>query len=325
MSIGSVALPLVLGSGLGVWLAHRNHLHHVSAFALFIGTAMAATAFPVLARILTDRGLHRTRIGGLALASAAVADVLAWSLLAVVVALAGSSPQWRIVLAIPYAAVMLLVVRPLLRRLTRACQQAGRVTPNILATVLAGLLLSSYATNWMGLHFIFGAFLFGAVMPREEVLGMREEILVRLEQISVLVLLPIYFVVAGLSINLSMIGHSGLVELSAILVVAIAGKLAGAYGGAQIAGIRDRDAGVMATLMNTRGLTELVILGVGLQLHILDNQLYSLMVIMALVTTAMSGPLLKVIYPDRVMNVWPAGDKPGAQTSEDRRHDRLLL
>ena len=313
VSIGSVALPLVLGSGLGVWLAHRNHVHHVPAFALFIGTAMAVTAFPVLARILTDRGLHRTRIGGLALASAAVADVLAWSLLAVVVALAGSSPQWRIVLAIPYAAVMLLVVRPLLRRFVRACQQAGRVTPNILATVLAGLLLSSYATNWMGLHFIFGAFLFGAVMPREDVLGMREEILVRLEQISVLVLLPIYFVVAGLSINLSTIGHSGLVELSAILVVAIAGKLAGAYGGAQIAGIRGRDAGVMATLMNTRGLTELVILGAGLQLHILDNQLYSLMVIMALVTTAMSGPLLKIIYPDRVTNLWPPGDKPGAQ------------
>ena len=125
VSIGSVALPLALGSGLGVWLAHRNHLHHVSTFALFIGTAMAATAFPVLARILTDRGLHRTRIGGLALASAAVADVLAWSLLAVVVALAGSSPQWRVLLAIPYAAVMFLVVRPLLRRLARVYQQAG--------------------------------------------------------------------------------------------------------------------------------------------------------------------------------------------------------
>ena len=295
VSIGSVALPLGLGAALGVWLAHRNHLHHVSTFALFIGTAMAATAFPVLARILTDRGLHRTRIGGLALASAAVADVLAWSLLAVVVALAGSSQPWRVLLAIPYAAAMFLVVRPLLRRLARVYRQAGRLTPNILATVLAGLLLSSYATNWMGLHFIFGAFLFGVVMPREAVLGLREEILARLEQISVLVLLPIYFVVAGLSINLSMIGHSGLVELSAILVVAIAGKLVGAYGGAQIAGIRGRNAGVLATLMNTRGLTELVILGVGLQLHILNKPLYSLMVIMALVTTAMSGPLLTAI------------------------------
>ncbi len=301
VSIGSVALPLVLGSGLGVWLAHRNHVQHVSTFALFIGTAMAATAFPVLARILTDRGLHRTRIGGLALASAAIADVLAWALLAVVVALAGSSPQWRIVLAIPYAAAMFLIVRPLLRRLAGAYRQAGRLTPNILATVLAGLLLSSCATNWMGLHFIFGAFLFGIVMPREAVLGLREDILARLEQISVLVLLPLYFVVSGLSINLSTIGHSGLEELGAILVVAIAGKLAGAYGGAQLAGIHGRNAGVMATLMNTRGLTELVILGVGLQLHILNNSLYSLMVVMALVTTAMSGPLLKLIYPDRVM------------------------
>jgi Kef-type K+ transport system membrane component KefB len=301
VSLGSVILPLGLGSALGVWLAHRNHLPHVSTFALFIGTAMAATAFPVLARILTDRGLHRTRIGGLALASAAIADVLAWILLAVVVALAGSSQQWKVLLAIPYAAAMFGVVRPLLRRLSRLYLQAGRLTPNILAAVLAGLLLSCYATNWMGLHFIFGAFLFGVVMPRENVLGLREDILERLEQVSVLVFLPIYFVVSGLSINLSTIGSSGLVELGAILVVAIVGKLAGAYFGAQLTGVRGRNAGVLATLMNTRGLTELVILGVGLQLHILTKPLYTLMVVMALVTTAMSGPLLKVIYPDRVM------------------------
>ena len=301
VSTGSVVLPLVLGAALGVWLAHRNHLPHVSTFALFIGTAMAATAFPVLARILTDRGLHRTRIGGLALASAAIADVLAWCLLAVVVALAGSSAQWKVLLAIPFVALMFAVVRPLLRRLSRFYLQAGRLTPNILATVLAGLLLSSWATNWMGLHFIFGAFLFGIVMPRENVLGMREEILDRLLQVSVLVLLPIYFVVAGLSINLSTIGSSGLVELAAILVVAIVGKLVGAYLGAQFTGVHGRNAGVIATLMNTRGLTELVILGVGLQLHILTKPLYTLMVVMALVTTAMSGPLLKAIYPDRVM------------------------
>jgi Kef-type K+ transport system membrane component KefB len=301
VSAGSVVLPLGLGAALGVWLAHRNHIPHVSTFALFIGTAMAATAFPVLARILTDRGLHRTRIGGIALASAAIADVLAWTLLAVVVALAGSSAQWKVLLAIPYTAVMFAVVRPLLRRLSRFYLQAGRLTPNILATVLAGLLLSSWATNWMGLHFIFGAFLFGVVMPRENVLGLREEILERLEQVSVLVLLPIYFVVAGLNINLSTIGRSGLVELAAILVVAIVGKLAGAYFGAQLTGVRGRNAGVLATLMNTRGLTELVILGVGLQLHILTKPLYALMVVMALVTTAMSGPMLKAIYPDRIM------------------------
>jgi Kef-type K+ transport system membrane component KefB len=301
VSLGSVILPLGLGTALGVWLAHRNHIHHVSTFALFIGTAMAATAFPVLARILTDRGLHRTRIGGIALASAAIADVLAWTLLAAVVALAGSTAQWKVLLAVPYAAVMFGIVRPLLRRLSLFYLQAGRLTPNILATVLAGLLLSCWATNWMGLHFIFGAFLFGVVMPRENVLGLREECLERLEQISVVVLLPIYFVVAGLSINLSTIGRSGLVELVAILVVAIVGKLVGAYLGAQFTGVRGRNAGVIATLMNTRGLTELVILGVGLQLHILTKPLYALMVVMALVTTAMSGPLLKAIYPDKIM------------------------
>jgi Kef-type K+ transport system membrane component KefB len=301
VSIGSLALPLLLGSLLGIWLAHRHHVAHVSTFALFIGTAMAATAFPVLARILTDRGLQRTRIGGIALASAAIADVLAWTLLAVVVGLASGGAPWKVLLAIPYAAAMFLVIRPLLRQLTRAYQQAGQLTPNILATVLGLLLLSCYATNWMGLHFIFGAFLFGIIMPREDALALREEILERLEQISVLVLLPLYFVVSGLSINLAAIGNSGLVELGAILVVAIAGKLVGAYAGAQLNGVRGRNAGAIATLMNTRGLTELVILGVGLQLHILTKPLYTLMVVMALVTTAMSGPLLRWIYPDRVM------------------------
>ena len=301
VSAGSVALPLVLGALLGIWLAHRHGVHHVSTFALFIGTAMSATAFPVLARILTDRGLHRTRIGGIALASAAIADVLAWTLLAVVVGLAGSGAPWKILLAIPYVAAMFLLVRPLLRQYTRAYQQAGRLTPNILASVLGLLLLSCYATNWMGLHFIFGAFLFGIVMPREGALALREAILDRLEQVSVLVLLPIYFVVSGLSIDLSKIGNSGLVELAAILVVAIGGKLIGSYVGAVLNGVRGRNAGAIATLMNTRGLTELVVLGVGLQLKILSASLYTLMVIMALVTTAMSGPLLKWIYPDRIM------------------------
>ncbi len=204
-------------------------------------------------------------------------------------------------LAIPYAIVMLVLIRPLLRRLSAAYSKAGRLTPNVLATALAGLLLSSYATNWMGLHFIFGAFLFGFIMPRDAVLRLREDILERLEQVSVIVLLPIYFVVSGLSINLSTVGSAGLVDLAAILVVAIVGKLVGAYVGAQIVGIRGRNASVMATLMNTRGLTEIVILGVGLQLHIITKPLYALMVVMALVTTAMSGPLLRVLYPERVM------------------------
>ena len=301
VAVSSVILPLTLGTALGVWLASRHHVHHVLPFALFVGTAMSVTAFPVLARILTDRGMHRTRIGGIALASAAMDDVLAWSLLIVVVAIAGAGgQQFRLLLAPVYAGVMFGVVRPLLRRLVDVYQRQGRLTSNVLAAVLVGLLLSSYATDWMGVKYIFGAFLFGVIMPRDgAAAALREDILGRLEQVSVLVLLPVFFVVSGLSVDLSSIGLSGLVELCLILLVAVAGKFGGALAGARIAGVRDRHAGVLATLMNTRGLTGIVILSVGLQLHILDPSLYSLMIVMAIVTTAMAGPLLHFIYPDR--------------------------
>jgi Kef-type K+ transport system membrane component KefB len=302
VSVSSVILPLSLGTWLGVWLAGRHHVHHVLPFALFVGTAMSVTAFPVLARILTDRGMHRTRIGSIALASAAMDDVLAWSLLIVVVAIAGAGgQQLRLLLAPVYAGVTFGVVRPLLRRLVDVYQRRGRLTPNVLAAVLVGLLLSSYATDWMGVKYIFGAFLFGFVMPREgaAAAALREEILGRLEQVSVLVLLPVFFVVSGLSVDLSSVSLSGLVELCLILLVAIVGKFGGAFAGARIAGVRSRRAGVLATLINTRGLTGIVILAVGLQLHILDPSLYSLMIVMAIVTTAMAGPLLHLIYPER--------------------------
>ena len=302
VSACSVILPLVLGTWLGFWLASRHHVHDVLPFALFVGTAMSVTAFPVLARILTDRGMHRTRIGSIALASAAMDDVLAWSLLVVVVAIAGAGgPQFRLLLAPVYAGVMFGVVRPLLRRLVDTYQRWGRLTPNVLAAALVGLLLSSYATDWMGLKYIFGAFLFGFVMPRKgaAAAALRDEILGRLEQISILVLLPVFFVVSGLSVDLSSVSLSGLVELGLILMVAIVGKFGGAFAGARIAGARGRRAGVLATLINTRGLTGIVILAVGLQLHILDPSLYSLMIVMAIVTTAMAGPLLHFIYPDR--------------------------
>ena len=301
VSVSSIILPLSLGIWLGVWLAGRHHVHHVLLFALFVGTAMSVTAFPVLARILTDRNMHRTQIGSVALASAATDDVLAWSLLAVVVAIAGAgSQEFRLFLAPVYAVVMFALVRPLLGRLVGVYKRRGQLTPNVLAVVLAGLLLSSYATTWMGLKYIFGAFLFGVVMPREgAAAALREEILDRLEQVSVLVLLPVFFVVSGLSVNLSSVGLSGLVELCLILLVAIVGKFGGAFIGANLAGVRGRRAGVLATLMNTRGLTGIVILSVGLQLHILDQPLYSLMIVMAIVTTMMAGPLLRLIYPDR--------------------------
>jgi K+:H+ antiporter len=303
VALGSIIAPLALGIGLAAWFVHRYHPHDNTSFILFLGTAMAITAFPVLARILSDRGLHRTRVGGLALAAASVDDVLAWGLLAVVIAVAGAGSghgQLRLVLAPVYAAAMIWLVRPALRRLASIYERQGRLTANVLAAVLALLLLSSYATDWMGVKFIFGAFIFGIVMPRDTP-ALREAILERLEQVSVLVLLPVFFVVAGLNVNLRGIGLSGLVDLILIMLVAVAGKFGGAYVGARVTGVQRRQAGALAALMNTRGLTELVILTVGLQLGILNKTLFTLMVVMAIVTTGMAGPLLKVIYPSRIM------------------------
>jgi len=328
VSVSSVVLPLSLGTWLGVWLAGRHHVHNVLPFALFVGTAMSVTAFPVLARILTDRGMHRTRVGSIALASAALDDVLAWSLLVVVVAIAGAGGQgFRLLLAPVYAGVMFGVVRPLLRRLVDVYQRRGRLTANVLAAVLVGLLLSSYATDWMGVKYIFGAFLFGFVMPREgaAAAALREEILGRLEQVSVLVLLPVFFVVSGLSVDLSSVSLSGLVELCLILLVAIVGKFGGAFAGARIAGVGSRRAGVLATLINTRGLTGIVILAVGLQLHILDPSLYSLMIVMAIVTTAMAGPLLNLIYPERFVRGDTAEADRAALGTAARRRVLVLI
>lgn len=302
VSVCSTITPLVLGAGLGVWLAHQDHVKDTAIFVSFIGIAMSVTAFPVLARILAERGLHRTRLGGLALASASIDDVFAWTILALLVAVSGrAGGQLRLVLVPVYAAAMFLLVRPLLLRLAETYRRQGRLTPSILAAVLTGLLLSSAATDWMGIKFIFGAFLFGVIMPRSGFADLREEILQRLEQISVLVLLPVFFVIAGLGVDLSGVGVSGLVQLCLILVVAVAGKFGGAFLGGRLAGIHGRQAGVLAALMNTRGLTEVVILSVGLQLGILNQSLYSLMIVMAVVTTALAGPLLKIIYPDRLM------------------------
>jgi Kef-type K+ transport system membrane component KefB len=297
VAVGATALPLALGCGLALWLAHQYGHGRTLAFVLFFGTAVSATAFPVLARIITDRGMQRIWVGGLALASAAVIDVMAWTLLAVAVTIASAvgPNSWHIMLAPVYLALMLLVIRPLLRRLVAAFDHAGRLTPGMLSLVLTGLLASAWATQWMQIHFIFGAFLFGVLMPRSDALV--RQILERLEQLAVLLLLPMFFVVTGLTVDLSALHVGAVGILAAILAVSIGGKLIGGYAGARLTGVSPQGSAVLATLMNTRGLTEIVILTVGLQVHVLDHALYSLMIVMALVTTAMTGPLLDWCYP----------------------------
>jgi Kef-type K+ transport system membrane component KefB len=324
VAVGATALPLALGCGLALWLAHTYAHGRMLAFVLFFGTAVSATAFPVLARIITDRGMQRTSLGGLALASAAVIDIIAWTLLAIAVALASTGGQnsWHTMLVPAYLLVMLVVVRPLLRRLVSAFDRAGRLTPGMLSVVLTGLLVSAWATQWMQLHFIFGAFLFGVLMPRSDALV--RQILGRLEQLAVLLLLPMFFVITGLTVDLSALHMDAVGILAAILAVSIGGKLVGGYAGARLTGVSPRGSAVLATLVNTRGLTEIVVLTVGLQAHVLDQALYSLMIVMALVTTAMTGPLLDWCYPlNRVAR--DAAEAERAAQSERGGHQVLVV
>ncbi|MFJ8692126.1 cation:proton antiporter [Streptomyces roseolilacinus] len=293
VSFSSILLPFGLGAALALYLMQDHGTGNKTAFVLFMGIAMSITAFPVLARILTDRGMARTPLGVVALACASIDDVLAWFLLAGVVAVSGSAgpDEWRILLAVPYLLGMLFLLRPALRRWADR-QSSLRLTPTTFACILAGLLLSSAATEWLGLHYIFGAFLFGVVLPRTGTERLRREVHDRLGQMSGTLLLPVFFLVAGLKVDLSGLDTSGLGDLGLILLVAVGGKFIGAFAAARLNRMPVRQSAALATLMNTRGLTELIVLNVGLQLGFLDQELYSLMVVMAVVTTAMAGPLL---------------------------------
>ncbi|WP_336204093.1 cation:proton antiporter [Nonomuraea sp. LPB2021202275-12-8] len=304
-SLFSTALPMALGALLAATLLASHQKGPPAAFVLFFAVAMSVTAFPVLARIIADRGMTHTRLGTTALTCAAVCDLLAWTLLALVVALAtGARFHWWLLLLVPYVIVMVTVVRPLLRRAgeVRAREEPGG-SRSFFAVVLGGLLLSAAFTEWLGLHYIFGAFLFGALMPRSGGGRLREGVLERVEPLCGMLLLPVYFVMAGLRIDLSELTSSDLGELAVILAVAVLAKFAGAYAGARVGGLDARGAATLGALLNTRGLTELVVLGVGLELGVLDDRLYSLMVVMAVVTTALTGPLVSLLRP--------AGDAAG--------------
>ncbi|MEO9330417.1 cation:proton antiporter [Gordonia aurantiaca] len=310
ISATSIVVPFGLGAGLG-FLLYPSHdtvdglqIERLG-MVLFTGVAMSITAFPVLARILADRGMMRTVPGVFSLAAAAVDDILAWTLLAFIIAIiSGGSPMEvaKIVgLTLVYAAVMFGLVRPLLAKLIEWRDAAGRLTPDILAVVLVGVFLSSAVTDVIGIHQILGAFMFGAVMPKVGAEHLHREILERLEQVSVLLLLPMFFVVTGLGVDLASIGLSGLWQLGLVLLVAVAGKFLGAYAGARAGAIPTRQSAAIAVLMNTRGLTELVILSAGRDLGVLSDDLFAMMVVMALVTTVLTEPLLRLVYPDSVV------------------------
>ncbi len=309
VSIGSIVVPAALGALLATYLLKHHASHSHLAFVLFMAAAVAVTAFPVLARILADRGMVHTGLGQMALACAASNDVVAYLLLAMAVAVAKATggSAWRLALLAPYAVVMLVAVRPLLVRLARSGVLSSAQPSRVIGLVIPAVLGSAAATGWIGLSPVFGAFFAGAVMPREARTAVAGVISDGVEDLSRVILLPIFFVTAGLNVNLAHLGNTALTDLGLILLVAVGGKFIGTLAAARASGMPARDALALATLMNTRGLTELVVLTVGLQLGMIDRGLYSLMVVMALVTTAMAGPLLRVI--DREVAV-AASDAP---------------
>lgn len=299
VSVSSVVLSFGLGAALALVL-YANHASAQGkdvpklAFVLFLGAAMAVTAFPVLARVLIDRGLLSTKVGALALASAAVDDVLAWFLLAIVSAVVSAGDGGHllrvVLLSCAYIVLMFVVVRPLLARVVRKLGRAG-LSPSLLVLVVGGVFVSSYVTTWIGIHAIFGAFLFGFVLPREPAETLETTLRRPLVSMSTM-LLPVFFIVAGLSVDIGQLTGREYVELLAMIVVACVGKLAGAILPARAFGMSWRDARGLGVLMNMRGLTGLIILNAGVSLGVLDTQMFTMMVITALVTTAMAGPLL---------------------------------
>lgn len=309
VAIGSAALPFGLGAALAMFLAGHHQSTSHAGFVLFIGVTLSITAFPVLARIIAERRLTGTTVGTIALSAAAVCDVVAWTLLAFVQALTTQDflTHWRTLLIIPFVAVMFWVVRPLLSRLLDSGTRLGATS----AVVFAGTLMAAAATQLMGLHLVFGAFLFGLIMPKSQAPRVRETIAQPIELVAKL-LLPMYFVTAGFNVDLSRLGLTGVVDLCLVVVLAILGKCVGAYAGARVGGLSGTPSAVVATLMNTRGLTELVALGVGLQIGLLDQQLYGVMVLMAVITTSMAGPLLTLIAR--------RADRAGIDAFDDRGH-----
>lgn len=305
ISHSSIVLPFVLGAGAAWWLYAAYAPKGVAflPFALFLGTAMSVTAFPVLARILDERGLLRSRIGAIAIACAAVDDVTAWCLLAFVVAMARSHGLLdalpTIGLSLAFTLAMLLLARPVLQRLAERVQhKRGSLTPGVVAAVLFLLLLSSALTELIGIHALFGAFVFGAVLPKDS--GLSKALASKLESVAVLLLLPLFFAFSGLRTRIGLVNGAGQwLVVAALIGLATLGKFGGSALAARLTGLRWREASAIGVLMNTRGLMELIVLNVGMDLGVISPTLFAMLVLMALVTTIATTPILRWVYPDR--------------------------
>jgi len=296
----SISVPFLLGVGLAYYLYRSYAPSGVGflAFSLFIGISLSITAFPVLARILQERGMTKTPIGSMALLCAATNDVVGWCILAAVIAIAKAgaiaSSLFTILLAILFVAVMLLIVKPFLTKIFR--ERLEKDDPDKLTVSLSflTLLLSAYMAELIGIHALFGSFLAGVIMPQN--ISFKQKITEKLEDVSVLVLLPIFFAFTGLRTQIGLLNEGqAWVTFGFILLVAVSGKLVASTIAARFAGQGWKGAVMLGALMNTRGLMELIVLNIGYDLGILSPQIFAMMVLMALTTTLITGPFLNLI------------------------------
>jgi K+:H+ antiporter len=298
-SHASIVLPFVLGSALSLYLYPRFSTSDVpfTNFAMFLGVAMSITAFPVLARILSDRRMTRTKLGTVALTCAAVDDVTAWCLLAFVVGVVQAEAESALLVALltlGFIGVMFVAVRPLMSRMTRIWD--GSPAKGGIALALVGVLVSALTTEAIGVHAIFGAFLFGAVIPHDSKLA--RSLKESLENVVTILLLPAFFAFTGMRTQIGLLSTwYEWVICGLIIVVAVAGKFGGTVVAARATGLNWRYAAGLGVLMNTRGLMELIVLNIGLDLGVISPTLFTMMVLMALATTIATTPILQYLVP----------------------------
>jgi Kef-type K+ transport system membrane component KefB len=299
ISASGIAVPLVLGSSVAGLLYTHTAPAGVSAFLFgaFFCVALSVTAFPVLARIVSERQLDGTMVGTLALTCAAADDISAWCLLSIVVSFAQANPSDGLVtvcLAAAYVGLMLVFVRPLFLRLVAWEETNARLSRSTLAMLICALLVSALVTEWIGIHALFGSFLVGALIPAESRLAHRAT--AELQNVVSVLFLPIFFAFTGLRTQLSLVSGATAWGLCGLIVmVAFLGKAGGVSLAARVCGVPWRESLSLGALMNTRGLMELIVLNVGLDLGIIGPSLFAMMVVMALVTTCAAGPLLSLL------------------------------
>ena len=305
ISVAGMLVPFALGVAVAVWLLQSPgefFTGKVKAWegSMFLGAAMCITAFPMLARIIVERGLAGTTLGTLSLAAGAMGDAAAWCLLAVVLSSSESDPSiaaWAIGGGLAYSVVVLTVVRWGLKPLGRRTEREGKLTPAMLSVALMLMMLGAWITDSIGIYAIFGAFILGCAMPR----GLfARELTQQIEPMATSLLVPVFFTYSGLNTRLDLVTTPQLWLVAlVVLLAACLGKGVGCWAAARLSGEDQRTSLAIGTLMNARGLMELIIINIGLERGIITPQLFAILVVMAIATTLMTSPLLSWLYPER--------------------------